>query len=77
MLTMIVFSGYVDTERQDRFLKEAIERMMDGSFTPKDVALVSQTFKARFDSRNMGVSIENQRHDKQPVRQIDENLNPF
>ncbi len=62
MLVKITLSGILDTEQQDKFLKQAIENLITGGdgihdTLESDSNLVTKTMRSRFCSANLGVQL--------------------
>jgi dsRNA-specific ribonuclease len=74
MIVKVSFSGYVDTNRQDKFLRDSIEHYVTGLYTDTEEELITRTFKSRFDSRFLQVE---QCDKKDPSFRLIDTLNPF
>lgn len=60
MKVRVILSAIVDTQKQDQFLKEALENLASGGFkTLEDVEqarkLITDTFKVRFSMADLGI----------------------
>ena len=56
-MRVVIDMGIVcDTEDQDKYLREAIERIVNEKHTDSDLELVCKTFKSRYDAHNMLVA---------------------
>ncbi len=58
MIVKVTLSGIIDTNQQDKFLKEALENLINGmGDSEEDSKLVVKTFKPRFGEANLGVKL--------------------
>ncbi len=55
MLVRISFEIFSSTEAQDKYLREAMERMVTGQYTESDLYLVAQTYKARVGYEHLSI----------------------